>query len=218
MDSSCPCPFPDHPAALPQAPRSRQRAGHRPARRPPAGCHRNPPQDLPPGIHLPEQADVAGEKQRPRSALAGVAERPQPPAVASRERALERVLDPSRSPAGPGQPGSAHDTLQLRRNLVSGGRAMPSIGGHLARRRPPNRSCRTDSTRPATGYIDRWHHAKCPGRLRRTHIVPPFGTPRTMTVRLVADIQNRLFWRVGTGLASECCVPSAGWSQASRDG
>ena len=35
---------------------------------------------------------------------------------------------------------------------------------------------------------------------------------RTMTVWLVADIQNRLFWRVGTGRASECCVPSAGWS------
>ena len=34
------------------------------------------------------------------------------------------------------------------------------------------------------------------------------------------DIQNRLFWRVGTGRAFECCVPSAGWSrhQASRDG
>jgi hypothetical protein len=46
----------------------------------------------------------------------------------------------------------------------------------------------------------------------------PFGTPRTMILRLVADIQNRLFWRVGTGRASECCVPSAGWSQASRDG
>jgi hypothetical protein len=47
---------------------------------------------------------------------------------------------------------------------------------------------------------------------------PPFGTPSPMTVRLVADIQNRLFWRVGTGRASECCVPSAGWSQASRVG
>ena len=47
---------------------------------------------------------------------------------------------------------------------------------------------------------------------------PPFGTPRTMAVRLVADIQNRLFWRVGTGRASQCCVPSAGWSQASREG
>ena len=30
-----------------------------------------------------------------------------------------------------------------------------------------------------------------------------------MTVRLVADIQSRLFWRVGTDRASECCVPSA---------
>jgi hypothetical protein len=47
---------------------------------------------------------------------------------------------------------------------------------------------------------------------------PPFGTLPTMIVRLVAEIQNRLFWRVGTGRASECCVPSAGWSQASRDG
>ena len=34
-----------------------------------------------------------------------------------------------------------------------------------------------------------------------------FGTPRTMTVRLVAGVQDRLFWRVGTGRASECCVP-----------
>ena len=31
-----------------------------------------------------------------------------------------------------------------------------------------------------------------------------------MIVRLVADIQNRLFWRVGTGRASECCVPCTG--------
>jgi hypothetical protein len=30
---------------------------------------------------------------------------------------------------------------------------------------------------------------------------PPFGTPLTMTVRLVAGIQNRLFWRVGSGRA-----------------
>jgi hypothetical protein len=29
---------------------------------------------------------------------------------------------------------------------------------------------------------------------------PPFGTPPTMTVRAVADFQNRLFWCVGTGL------------------
>jgi len=52
--------------------------------------------------------------------------------------------------------------------------------------------------------------------IRRT--VPPFGTPRTMTIRLVADIQNRLFWRAGTGRASECSVPSTGWNPASRDG
>ena len=77
-------------------------------------------------------------KQLPRPGLAAIAERPPPPAVASRERALERVLDPSRSPlcpgqpACPGQPGSSHDPRQLRRDLVSGGRAVPSIGGHLA--------------------------------------------------------------------------------------
>jgi len=34
-----------------------------------------------------------------------------------------------------------------------------------------------------------------------TRAVPPFGTPLTMTVRLVAGIQNRLFWRVGSGRA-----------------
>jgi len=39
-----------------------------------------------------------------------------------------------------------------------------------------------------------------------------------MTVRLVADIRNRLFCSVGTGRASECRVPLGGWSQASRDG
>jgi hypothetical protein len=35
-------------------------------------------------------------------------------------------------------------------------------------------------------------------------------TQPTMIVRLVANMQNRLFWRVGTGRASECCVPPAG--------
>jgi hypothetical protein len=155
------CPFPITPSLLrhliPGTGQVTDRLGdHQP------GVTGHPPQDLPPGIHLPEQADVAGEQQRPRSALAGVAERPLPPAVASRERAPERVLAPSRSPACPGQPGSAHDTRQLRRHLVGGGRAVPSIGRHLARRRPPNRSWRTGSIRPAPGYIDRWHHAKCP--------------------------------------------------------
>jgi hypothetical protein len=38
----------------------------------------------------------------------------------------------------------------------------------------------------------------------------PAGTPPTMIVRLVADIQNRLFWGVGTGRASECCVSLCG--------
>jgi hypothetical protein len=32
---------------------------------------------------------------------------------------------------------------------------------------------------------------------------PPFGTPRTMAVWLIADIQNRLFWRVDTSQASK---------------
>lgn len=56
----------------------------------------------------------------------------------------------------------------------------------------------------------------CDGR-EDTEVRYPPPPPPTMSVRLVADIQNRLFWRVGTGRASECCVPSAGWSQASRD-
>jgi len=34
---------------------------------------------------------------------------------------------------------------------------------------------------------------------RAARTLPPFGTPPTMIVRLVVDIQNRLFWRVGTG-------------------
>ena len=28
-----------------------------------------------------------------------------------------------------------------------------------------------------------------------------------MIIRLIADIQKRLFWRAGTGGASECCIP-----------
>jgi hypothetical protein len=32
------------------------------------------------------------------------------------------------------------------------------------------------------------------GVLKEKRAVPPFGTPLTMTVRLVANIQNRLFW------------------------
>ena len=36
---------------------------------------------------------------------------------------------------------------------------------------------------------------------------PPFGTPQTMAVRPVTEIQNRLFWRTGTGRASQCWVP-----------
>ncbi len=61
-------------------------------------------------------------------------------------------------------------------------------------------------------------HGTWSSRRGDQHAYPPFGTPRTMTVRLVADIQNRLFWRVGSGRASECCIHSAGWSQASREG
>jgi hypothetical protein len=39
-----------------------------------------------------------------------------------------------------------------------------------------------------------------------------------MTVRLVADIQNRLFWRVGIRRASECWVPPAGDTRHSEMG
>jgi len=39
-----------------------------------------------------------------------------------------------------------------------------------------------------------------------------------MIVRPVADIHNQVFWRVGTSHASDCCIPSAGWSYASRGG
>jgi hypothetical protein len=41
----------------------------------------------------------------------------------------------------------------------------------------------------------------------RAQVAASFGTPRTMTVRLVADIQNRLFWRVGTGRARSAAFP-----------
>jgi hypothetical protein len=56
------------------------------------------------------------------------------------------------------------------------------------------------------------HDAWSSRRGEPARVTAQFGTPRTMTVRLVADIQNRLVWRVGTGRASERCVPSAGWS------
>jgi hypothetical protein len=39
--------------------------------------------------------------------------------------------------------------------------------------------------------------------MARANADPPFGTPRTMIVRLVTDTQNRLFCRIGTaGLVS----------------
>jgi hypothetical protein len=41
-----------------------------------------------------------------------------------------------------------------------------------------------------------------PSRSADRRKYPPIGTPPTMIVRLVADIQNGLFWRVGTGRAS----------------
>lgn len=39
---------------------------------------------------------------------------------------------------------------------------------------------------------------------------PPSGTPPTMTVRALADVQNRLFLvrRAGHGRTAECCVLS----------
>ena len=37
----------------------------------------------------------------------------------------------------------------------------------------------------------------------RQVLYPPFGTLRPMIIRLVADIQNGLFWRAATGGASE---------------
>jgi hypothetical protein len=36
-----------------------------------------------------------------------------------------------------------------------------------------------------------------------------------MTIRLVEDNQNRLFWRAGTGVAFEYCIPSAAGNQVS---
>jgi hypothetical protein len=67
----------------------------------------DPLEDLAFGIQLPEQADVAGEEQRPRLPLAGVAEHPQPLAVDRRDRALERVLDAARPPACLDEPDGA---------------------------------------------------------------------------------------------------------------
>ena len=51
---------------------------------------------------------------------------------------------------------------------------------------------------------------------------PPFGTPRTMTVRPVADIQNRLFWRVRALSPLRCQgrvgLDRGGFPRASRRG
>jgi hypothetical protein len=59
---------------------------------------------------------------------------------------------------------------------------------------------------------DVWRTISEIGAANPTVVANPF------VMGLVADIQSRLFWRVGTGRASECCVPSAGWSQTSRMG
>jgi hypothetical protein len=47
-----------------------------------------------------------------------------------------------------------------------------------------------------------WHGTDCQAanyakRGLITLADPPFGMPRTMSVPLVADTQNRLFWRIG---------------------
>ncbi len=53
------------------------------------------------------------------------------------------------------------------------------------------------------------------------HTYPPFGTLRTRTVWPVADIQNRLFWRVGAAIGycaelGQIAKPSAGACSAIR--
>ncbi len=53
------------------------------------------------------------------------------------------------------------------------------------------------------------------------HAYPPFGTLRTRTVWPVADIQNRLFWRVGAAIGycaelGQIAKPSAGACSAIR--
>lgn len=45
------------------------------------------------------------------------------------------------------------------------------------------------------------------GSISTERTLPPFGTPLTMTVRLVAGIQNWLFWRVGAGRVLRAAVP-----------
>lgn len=54
-----------------------------------------------------------------------------------------------------------HSVRQLRRDLISGGRLFVRgiVGHHLV----PDSDLKTghaDSTRLATGYGDRWHHAE----------------------------------------------------------
>ena len=57
------------------------------------------------------------------------------------------------------------------------------------------------------------------GKLRpQAETVLPLGTPGTMTVRVVAGIQNGLFWRVGTGRLLSAAFPLRDGNKASRAG
>ena len=75
----------------------------------------HPPQDLPPGIHLPKQADVAGEnsdRELPSLEQSNARSRPETlvPSVP-----WNGSLTPRARPQGPGQPGSArHAAAQAR--------------------------------------------------------------------------------------------------------
>ena len=116
--------------------------------------------------------------------------------------------------AWPGSPGPRSAGTRDRRGDAH---PVPSLtpGSALPRAPPrPNRapaiSCQTTMPQAGTGRIRA--RSRPPGAAMtdcdaRGEREPPFGTPQAIIVRLVADSQNRLFWRVGSTGRSRCTSP-----------
>ena len=98
---------------------------------------------------------------------------------------------------------TAHDSPGSRTLLYPDGPGPPRVGSTATFTgvRPPAGTPVSRALAHARSGQQR--HARW-----RTRADPPFGTHWPMTMRLVADIQNRLFWRAGTlAAASGCCFP-----------
>ena len=67
-------------------------------------------------------------------------------------------------------------------------------GGTAARRRPGPVTSGPAARRDNPQVSD---YRSSPVNLPEPRADPPFGMPRTMSVPLVMDTQNRLFWRIG---------------------